>query len=263
MLSSRQVVESYESAFPAIAGYSFERTGFGKSGSTVYRLSCPGKPVLFLKEADASNAGELKAEHERLTWLEGRFPAPAILGFKSAGPRALLLTRALPGSNAQETARKHWSAVVDGLAAALHRLHSLPLAGCPFYRTLATMIENARERLLAGLVDETDFDGENQGLSARELFSRLEQDQPAFEDLVITHGDASLANAVFDNGYFSGLVDWGRCGIADRYQDLAIASRSIRSHYGPEYVPRFFEVYGLPEADEVKLSYYRLADEFF
>jgi aminoglycoside 3'-phosphotransferase-2 len=52
-------------------------------------------------------------------------------------------------------------------------------------------------------------------------------------------------------------------GVADRCQDLALASLSMRSNLGDPWAERFLELYGssTPEAD--KLDYYRLLDEFF
>ena len=52
-------------------------------------------------------------------------------------------------------------------------------------------------------------------------------------------------------------------GVADRCQDLALASLSMRSNLGDPWAARFLELYGssTPEAD--KLDYYRLLDEFF
>jgi aminoglycoside phosphotransferase len=61
----------------------------------------------------------------------------------------------------------------------------------------------------------------------------------------------------------SGFVDWGRAGIADRYQDLALCARSIAANLGPEWVTAFFEHYGLTIIDQRKLSFYELLDEFF
>lgn len=68
---------------------------------------------------------------------------------------------------------------------------------------------------------------------------------------------------IFHQGSFSGFVDCGRCGRADRHQDLALAHRSIESNFGSSSAEDFLKEYGLEHVDPKKLSYYRLLDEFF
>ena len=68
---------------------------------------------------------------------------------------------------------------------------------------------------------------------------------------------------IFHDNRFSGFVDCLRCGVADKYQDLAIASRNIESVFGREFSGLFFDAYGESRPDEEKLDYYRLLDEFF
>jgi aminoglycoside phosphotransferase (APT) family kinase protein len=80
---------------------------------------------------------------------------------------------------------------------------------------------------------------------------------------VVTHGDACLPNLIQNRGSFVGFVDCAMLGVADRCQDLALASLSMRSNLGDPWAERFLELYGssTPEAD--KLDYYSLLDEFF
>lgn len=60
-----------------------------------------------------------------------------------------------------------------------------------------------------------------------------------------------------------GFIDLGRCGVVDRYGDLAQAIRSVRRKLGERRVRPFFAAYGIGELDEAKLRYYQLLDERF
>jgi aminoglycoside 3'-phosphotransferase II len=240
-----------------------DRVHTGKSGASVTRLRTQHSGTVFLKTCETDAFAGLAAEAERLRWLAGRLTVPNVVAFARDGGREYLLVTGLPGVNGVEAGRERPAEVATQLAQALTVLHAQPLDGCPFDETVAVQIERARHRVCAGVVDESDFDEERWGRTARELFIQLEAWRPADEACVLTHGDACLPNVLFDAGRYVGFIDCGRVGVADPYQDLALAARSIGSNLGREWVPVFFEAYGLPNADERKLAFYRLLDEFF
>jgi aminoglycoside phosphotransferase len=113
-----------------------------------------------------------------------------------------------------------------------------------------------------GLVDEDDFDEIRRGRTAADLFQELIAAKPAAEDLVFTHGDYCLPNIILENRKLSGFVDWGNAGVADRFQDLALLTRSVIDNFGAEYEKTVFDVYGIAP-DRKKIHFYRLLDEFF
>lgn len=254
---------SFPAAIPHAADYEFEPISIGKSACAVYRLSSPGRPALFLKVAAGADLPDLESEHERLVWLWSRASVPMVVDFVVERQQAFLLTMSLPGANAAESPEEYWPQIVVQLAGALRYLHSLDPMQCPFDRGPRCVLPTARKRATAGLVDESDFDEERLGRAAIDLLGQLDRDRPESEELVVTHGDACLSNAIFCHDRFSGFVDCSRCGRADRYQDLALASRSIENNFGQSFVAEFFKAHGVTDVDQARLSYYRLLDEFF
>jgi aminoglycoside 3'-phosphotransferase II len=246
-----------------LSDYRAERMHIGESGAAVFRLSRAGKPSLFLKIGCDAACADIRAEAKRLRWLSKRAPVPCFIALAEDRNHAFLLLEALPGINGVDAASDQPREVVLGLAEALRSLHAQPIDDCPFDQRIAAQIARAEERMHLGLVDGSDFDQERQGRHATELLAELKHAPPDEGDLVLTHGDACLPNAIFARGEFVGFVDVGRAGVAGRYQDLALAVRSIAYNLGQGWVQPFFDAYGLPSPDERLLYYYRLLDEFF
>jgi aminoglycoside phosphotransferase len=104
-------------------------------------------------------------------------------------------------------------------------LHALPVDECPFDRSLATIAQE---------------------------------------------GDWCLPNVLLDpeTVRVAALLDTGRVGRADRCTDLAQMNRSLRSgelnpQYGNELADDYLNRCGHDAADDDKLGFYALVDEFF
>jgi aminoglycoside phosphotransferase len=66
-----------------------------------------------------------------------------------------------------------------------------------------------------------------------------------------------LAAEIADNGRWSGHVDLGDLGVADRWADLAVATWSTGWNYGPGWEQVLLDAYGIkPDAERTR--YYRL-----
>ena len=204
---------------------------------------------------------DLVGEGERLTWLrEQGIPAAEVLECRPG----YLLTAEVPGrSAADEWPAESHPRVIDALAELTRALHALPVAGCPFDRRLAVTIPEA----LAAEPDLADLDAERVGWSRERLVAELLATRPAEEDLVVCHGDLCLPNVLLDpeTVRVTGVIDVGRLGVADRWVDLALATRSIDNDRNPQYGPgtdaRYLASYGIAP-DEPKINFYRLLDEF-
>lgn len=255
----------------------WEQITIGCSGAIVYRVAWlrqPRRPAVYLKIASPEQRDELLEEQARLEWLHslpadatgsvGRIGAPQALAYAVAEPFAYLALSEVAGRMACDAAlAAEGPQVARLLGEGMRQLHAVDAARCPFDRRLARTLALATERLVAGQVDVGDFDDPDR--DPTELLAWLQTHIPAEEDLVFTHGDYCLPNVLIDahaqriNGY----IDWGRAGVADRYQDLALAARSLAYNGGADLVAQLWAGYGLVQPDQDKLTFYRLLDEFF
>ena len=247
-----------------LAHHQWSRQTIGRSSAAVFRLSAPDGTTLFVKTEPTSPLSELAGEAARLRWLAAHgIACPRVLDLDDHANCQWLLISALPGHDLASSPHLPAATIVALVAQALRVLHGLDVADCPFDHRLDQRIPAAQARMVAGAVDETDFDDERSGRTAASLFAELQARRPTTEDLVVTHGDACLPNMLADSGRFTGFIDCGRLGVADRYQDLALACWSIDYKLGAAWVEPFLQQYGLSEPDADRLAYYRLLDEFF
>ena len=247
-----------------LAGYEWRQDGLGRSSAHVFRLEADRRAPVYLKTELADPLGELAGEVARLRWLASQgLACPEIIAHETDDEREWLLMSALHGS---DLVSAEWLQPLERVrlfAGALRRLHAIDIAACPFDHRLENRIGTARAHLLAGRVDEDDFDESRLGRSAEDLFRELVETRPSTEDLVVTHGDACLPNFMADGPKFSGYIDCGRLGVADRHQDIALACGSIEHNFGEELVAEFLKAYGDFQPQEEKMAYYQLLDEFF
>ncbi|HEY8576989.1 MAG TPA: APH(3') family aminoglycoside O-phosphotransferase [Devosia sp.] len=245
----------------ALASREWSRVTIGKSQAAVWRLEAPGE-TLFLKSAPRHCANPLDIEVDRLAWLATTgLPCPAVLDFVEGEDTEWLLMSAVAGADLTTMVERP-EALCAIMADALRRLHQVDLATCPFDHRLDRKLGMAERNFVAGWVDESDFDDEHQGWSAGQVLDWVKRNRPDEAHLVVAHGDACLPNIMALDGAVSGFVDCGRLGIADPWQDLALACRSIASNCGKQYVQHFLARYGA-EWSADRNRYYATMDNLF
>ncbi|MDQ3802202.1 MAG: aminoglycoside 3'-phosphotransferase [Acidobacteriota bacterium] len=251
---------------PLISGYHWRQIHVGQSIARIFRLDAENKDSLYLKIAARRNpAHSLWREKTKLDWLRNWLPVPKVLSFASDEEIDYLLLSAIGGVDASDDSLKtDVPRVIAELVGGLKMIHALPVENCPFDERIERKIRLAEKMTKDNLVDEDDFDEQRRGRSAESLFRELIENKPtAGEDLVFTHGDYCVPNVILENGKLAGFVDWGNAGVADRYQDIALLTRSVIYNFGKEYEKSVFEAYGIRQPDWKKIHFYRLLDEFF
>lgn len=247
-------------------GATWQEVTSGCSGTAVFRISKKDGVVYYLKIVKNTLNQEMLAEKERLEWLRGRLPVPTVLACITNDTDTYLLLSEIKGLMAQdERFSEDIPTIIRTLAESLRRVHQVDTANCPFDARLSHKIVLAQQRAYDGLVDVANFDEPRKKGHIEALLKRLLETQPQTEDLVFTHGDYCLPNILINplDMTLSGFIDVGRAGIADLYQDLALAVRSIERNFGPKWGLLFLQTYGLQTVDRAKVKFYQLLDEFF
>jgi aminoglycoside phosphotransferase len=235
----------------------------GRSAAQVYKINT-GSDVLYLKTLVNNDVESFQVDVDRLEWLKGKLPVPGVLSFEVVGNHEFLLLSEVSGINGVE--QMELSSAEDltcQLAKGLRQVHDVDISSCPLDERTSSKLQRAKTRVLANVVDETDFDDERMGMTAKDIYELLSQQQPDNEELVLNHGDYCLPNVMFTNNRVTGFIDLDRAGVADRYNDLAIASRSIVSNLGEGFGEVFFDAYGVTDLDLEKINYFRMMDEMF
>jgi kanamycin kinase len=218
-----------------------------------------GPDRCFVKWAPAGSPLDLAAEAARMTWALAYTPVPRVLGEGADREGSWLVTAALPGQNAVS---QRWLAdpftAVTAIGEGLRVMHdALPAADCPFSWMARDRVAAARRAAAAGRLDASGWATEHRKLGVEGVLAQV-QDIPPADKLVVCHGDACAPNTLItDDGRWSGHVDLGDLGVADRWADLAVATWSTGWNYGPGWERLLLDAYGIkPDAERTR--YYRL-----
>jgi kanamycin kinase len=213
----------------------------------------------FVKWTPATSGIDLADEVARLGWAVAFTPVPRVLGQGADDAGSWIVMSALPGECA---VGERWLAepatAVAAIGEGLRAMHeALPAAGCPFSWMAEDRVALARRRAAEGRLDPAAWDDMHRPLGVDGALDRLAEIPPA-DRLVVCHGDACAPNTLItDDGRWSGHVDLGELGVADRWADLAIATWSTQWNYGPGWERRLLDAYGVrPDPDRTR--YYRL-----
>jgi kanamycin kinase/aminoglycoside 3'-phosphotransferase-3 len=213
-------------------------------------------------------------EHQVMSWLSNYLLVPKVIASMERDDISYLLMSNMKGKmSCSEEFLKDPKELVRNLAKGLRNLWTVPIDQCPFNMSLSVKLSLAKERTDNDNINIEHFEegtiGMNGFSSIGELYNYLVQNVPK-DDLVLAHGDYCLPNIFLTESNEVGYIDLGSCGIADRYQDIALCVRSLKHNLSCVGIVEEFEFYrkllfdelGI-EPDESKIRYYILLDELF
>ena len=239
----------------------------GCSLSRVMRVRSKGTDFFLKYSDDSEESARILRECRVFEEMSGKLPLPRLRSYGTYNNMTYMLTHGVSGKSAAELCKEYEpERMMMLLCAAMAGLHSVDISHCPIINDLDKKLFLARERMLRGAVDESDFDKKRQGMSAREIFVLLLKNRPEHEDSVFTHGDFCLPNIMFDAAGNVVFIDMGGAGIACRYQDIALMLRSFQYNYGIvayETVAEMFEKHAAIQIDAGLVEYYQALDEMF
>lgn len=223
------------------------------------------------------HSSETDNEKEIVNWLDGRIAVPQIPAYEVLNGTAYTLMSKVPGRMlCDEEYLANPRKLIKLVAEGLKMLWRVDVSTCPCrVSRLEERLKEARWNVENEMVDldnvEPETFGPNGFSNPEELLVWLEQNRPT-EDIVLTHGDFCLPNIFAEGDKISGFIDLGKMGPADRWQDIAIALRSLEHNFSGRYnndrvyfafEPRMLlDELGI-EMDERKNRYYMLLDELF
>jgi kanamycin kinase len=213
----------------------------------------------YVKWAAADSAIDLAAEAARLSWACAFAAVPRLLRQGADRDGSWILTSALPGEMA---VTDRWKAepmtAVTAIGQGLRAMHdALPVADCPFSWSADQRNATARRLARLGKLDPARWHREHQRLGVGKALEILAA-VPSVDRLVVCHGDSCAPNTLLtDDGRFSGHVDLGDLGVADRWADLAVATWSTTWNFGGGWELPLLRAYGV-EPDPERTRYYRL-----
>ena len=235
-----------------------------ESCADVFLYTHPKKPGLFLKVRNtrlAPQESDLRTEKIAVSWLQGKLNVPNVICFhEECEIQYLVMTQIAGVSGIHQCAMDDIPTLIREFAFGLREIHSVRMDSCPLDWRMERYFTWAEGLIEMGALDSQIPTGKTSTFLSDGLWSL--KSGPPKEKLVFTHGDYCLPNILIHDGRLSGIIDWGYAGVGDRYRDFVPAYYTIRRNLGAEWVPLFFEEYGLRELDWDKLRAYQKVHDF-
>ncbi len=240
------------------------------TGADIYDSSCSPEARVYFVDRDgglylkSAAAGTLRAEAEKTRFFHAKGLGAEVLSYLTEGERDFLLTRAVRGEDCTHADYLSDPArLATLLGETLRTLHDLPAEGCPAPDYLNRYLTLAETNYRTGNYDKSAFPDSFGYASAEEAWAVLTEGRHLLKADTLIHGDYCLPNVMLDGWRFSGFIDLGNSGIADRHIDLFWGAWTLWFNlHTDRYRERFFDAYGRDRVDEEILKVVAAAEVF-
>lgn len=237
-----------------------EEISIGCSDSQVFKV-VKNDNTYFIKMAKKDL---LTREYNALKWLDGKILVPKVIMYEIYNETEFLVTEAIPGEMVcSQNIINNSDLGIKVIVEAFKNIYNVNYNECPFNVSLDYKLNLVSNNVKNGLINYDDLNED-----VKEKFSTLDDilkylyENRFEEELCFSHGDTSLPNIFCKDDKFSGFIDVGECGIADKWFDLAICQKSIKRNYGIEAIDKFYKELGI-EPDTYKINYYLLMMQLY
>jgi aminoglycoside 3'-phosphotransferase III len=234
--------------------------GIGCSDSQVIKIE-KNTDTYYLKIA---KFGLLTQEYNNLEWLNGRLKVPTIVLYDVSAEAEFLITKAISGEMVcSDYYLENPELGIPVIVEAFKELYKVDITNCPFNVSIKYKLSLVKYNIDNNLIDINNVSDRalEKHKSLEGIYNYL-VNNVFKEELCFSHGDISLPNVFACNNKFSGFVDVGECGIADKWFDIAIVEKSIVRNYGKQYINNFYNLLDIVP-DQKKIDFYQLLMELY
>ena len=226
-------------------------------GADVYDSSCSEEARVYYIDRDGGmflkrySAGRLKAEAAMTAYYHSLGLSAEVLSYVNTEAYDYLLTRRIPGEDCTHPMYKaEPERLCEIMAVQLRKLHEIRADSCPVKDRLDSYRASVLSGYEKGKYEPELFRGLWEFSSEEEARKSAERGLPFLKKDVLIHGDYCLPNILLNNWQFSGFIDVGGGGIADRHIDLLWGIWTLMFNLGTaRYSDRFMDAYGRESID--------------
>ncbi len=255
----RTKTEIKKDAFPGVFLPIFD-------GADIYDSSCSPEARVYFIERDKgyflkiSGKGALKREAELDAYFHSKGLGARVVEYVSEEKDYLLTERVAGEDLCDAMYLEHPERMCDLMAAKLRELHSLDHGDCPVQDRTKEYLFTVDENYKKGIFDPSFLPYD---MTAPEAYGYVRKNRGILCCDTLIHGDFCLPNIILDDWRFSGFIDLGNGGVADRHIDLFWGAWTLNFNLKTDkYRDRFFDAYGREKIDKDILELVAICEAF-